>query len=142
MGKKLIATQKSYNEAFKKHMHAYISLKDECYYSRCMLLCYSVECGLKCLIMKNNRIYYTTQANEKLSKVLGTHDVKILLRELRQAGNYLLENTVTMKNETVNSENYHQVYRYCIPIREDKLQKMKSYEETLVDIVSWLREEI
>lgn len=53
-----------------------------------MILCYCVECGLKCLVMKNNKLYKVETANEEIKNVLGTHDIRVLLNEVKQAGRY------------------------------------------------------
>lgn len=51
-------------------------------------MCYCVECGLKCLVMKNNKLYKVETANEEIKNVLGTHDIRVLLNEVKQAGRY------------------------------------------------------
>ena len=78
---KLRADKKNYKKAFTIHANAYDNWNLGSDNSRRWILCYCVECGLKCLIMDNDNICTISQANEKTEKVLCTHDFRKLLKE-------------------------------------------------------------
>lgn len=138
---KLQANQKNYKTAFTKHIHTYLNTEGS-NVSRRLLLCYCVECGLKCLIMKNNNIYRISQASEEVAEVLGSHDFRRLLKEVNQAGNYKFKNFKTEYNEDVTPGNFHQICRYCINPKKGKSEHIKKYEGTLEEITEWLKEVI
>lgn len=54
---KLRADRKNYKKAFTTHADAYDKWNIGSPYSQRLLLCYCVECGLKCLIMQDNNIH-------------------------------------------------------------------------------------
>lgn len=85
MAKKLRANQKNYKKAFQRHADTYEKYINVSKSSRSLILCYCVECGLKCLVMKNNKLYKVETANEEIKNVLGTHDIRVLLNEVKQA---------------------------------------------------------
>ena len=53
---KLRADKRNYKKAFTVHANSYDNWNIGSPYSRRLLLCYCVECGLKCLIMENDKI--------------------------------------------------------------------------------------
>lgn len=87
---KLRADKKNYKKAFTIHANAYDNWNLGSDNSRRLILCYCVECGLKCLIMDNDNICTISQANEKTEEVLCTHDFRKLLKEVGSQGNFNL----------------------------------------------------
>ena len=83
---KLRADRKNYKKAFTTHADAYDKWNIGSPYSQRLLLCYCVECGLKCLIMQDNNIHKISQADDETVKILGSHDFKVLLKKVNQAG--------------------------------------------------------
>ena len=71
---KLRADKRNYKKAFTVHANSYDNWNIGSPYSRRLLLCYCVECGLKCLIMENDNIYTISQADDETAKILGSHD--------------------------------------------------------------------
>lgn len=137
---KLTTNRKNYEKAFRKHAHAYENWNDPSKESQRLLLCYCVECGLKYLIMKDNRIYEIKQANEELKKVLTSHNFKELLKAVRRAGIYHFNNFMTEYGETVIPSEYHQVCRYCILPKVNN--DLEEFNKTLEEIKDWIGEVI
>ena len=137
---KLRADKRNYKKAFTVHANSYDNWNIGSPYSRRLLLCYCVECGLKYLIMKDNRIYEIKQANEELKKVLTSHNFKELLKAVRRAGIYHFNNFMTEYGETVIPSEYHQVCRYCIlpKVKND----LEEFNKTLEEIKDWIGEVI
>ena len=142
MAKKLRADQKNYKKAFQRHADSYEKYINVSKSSRSLILCYCVECGLKCLVMKNNKIYKVETANEEIKNVLGTHDIRALLNEVKQAGRYSFFNISTEDGDVVSNAQYHQMCRYGINLEEKDRDKEKENIKTLENIMNWLKEEI
>lgn len=136
------ANRKNYKCAFQKHAHTYDNWKNGSDISRRLLLCYCVECGLKCKIMQDNNIYRTSQADTDLEKVLGTHDFRLLLKAVKHAKVYQFKEFKTEYNEVVTAENFHQVCRYCIEQKKGETDSLNEFEKILKAIAEWLKEEI
>ena len=137
---KLRADRRNYKNAFKTHANAYDQWNIGSDNSRRLILCYCVECGLKCLIMENDSIYKLSQANEETKAVLGSHDFRMLLKKVNQSGNYIFKQFVTEYGETVIPSEYHQLCRYKIAPKE--IDDLNEFDDTLVQIKEWLKEVI
>lgn len=136
------ADQKNYKNAFKKHIHTFNNGKECSDISQRLILCYCVECGLKCLIMQNNKILRTSQANSETASVLGSHDIRVLLKAVKMAGRYQFKNFQTEYGETVTAESYHQLCRYCIRPKNGEMFPIKEFDKMLAEIAEWLNEVI
>lgn len=137
---KLRADRKNYKKAFNTHFQAYNTWKEGCYNSQRVTICYCVECGLKCLIMKDNKIERIAQANQEIANVLGSHDFRTLLKAVKKSGIYKFKDFQTEYGETVNPENYHQLCRYCVEAKDNA--SVEEFENTLKAIAEWLKEVI
>lgn len=142
VAKKLRADQRNYKKAFQRHSDSYEKYTKASKSSRYLLLCYCVECGLKCLVMKSNRLYKVENANEEIQKILGTHDIRALLNEVKQAGKYSFFHINTEYGDVVSIAQYHQMCRYGINSEEKDREKEKENIKTLENIMNWLKEEI
>lgn len=139
---KLRADQKNFKQAFKKHIHACDNWQCGSDNSKRVILCYCVECGLKYLVMEENKIYRVSQAQEEIADILGSHDFRKLLKAVRKSGTYRFEDFQTEFGQTVTAENYHQVCRYCIEENNKQTVHMEKYDDTLNKIADWLKEVI
>lgn len=145
--KMLFANQRDYKNGYKKHLIAYKDLKknNNSVISRCLLLVYAVECGLKYLllekwdvdssggILKNGR-------DERYGE-LKTHNLQRLLRALGQ-DRYQFPKIKTVHGGDVNIEIYHQMLRYGIEVRKKDKMDMGLYENELLKVVDWIEEVI
>ena len=139
---KLRADKKNYKKAFTTHLEACKNWNEGCRNSKRVLMCYCVECGLKYLIMDDNKICRVSQANEEIQKSLGSHDFKILLKEVKKAGVYRFKSFRTEFNDTVVADNYHQLCRYCIGVKDEDRQMVEEFDKELNKIAGWLSEVI
>lgn len=90
----LRADKKNYKKAFTTHANSYDKWSIGSDYSRRLLLCYCVECGLKCLIMQTDNINTVSQASDETLRVLHSHDFRTLL------------NKATSRPATINLSNF------------------------------------
>jgi len=121
------------------------------------LLCYAVECGLKCLLVKKN-----IPNRERSTLIPGhyntkTHDIEDLLIRVRYAGSNSFGKTYDLPklkikeipqlngNDIQRGEaescQYHQVFRYGIAVKNESDLHTRVIE-TLLKVAEWLSREL
>lgn len=142
----LIADKKDYRKGYKKHYELYKRLKSENsnVNSRRLLLIYCVEFGLKYMLLDKwceNSPKKILDSNDKIKKdILKSHNLEKILKELGQQGNFKFPQLGTIHRDSVTSETYHQLYRYCINIPEKDQLKEEKLEDTLKKVACWIEE--
>ena len=142
----LIADKRDYRRGYKKHYELYKRLKfqNSDTNSRRLLLIYSVECGLKYMLLdkwceKDTQKIFDS-ADEKKKSMLKSHNLEKILKELGQQGNFKFPQLETTHRAFVTSETYHQLYRYCIKTQEKEFVKEEKLEEILGNVACWIEE--
>ncbi len=142
----LIADKHDYRRGYKKHYELYKRLKanNSDVNSRRLLLIYSVECGLKYMLLKKwheeNPQRILDGADKKKKEVLTSHSLEKILKELGQQGNFKFPQLETVHKNSVVSETYHQLYRYCIKTQDKEQSKEEKLEENLKNVACWIEE--
>ena len=139
----LKAYAQDYKNAFYKHYHAYINWNNTgSIISKRIILSYCVECGLKYLLMKQERLFSIESARDDLKNVLTSHDIQsILTKHLRQPS-FVFPVFNTIHGQPVNSSKYHQAYRYALcPLDSDEIKCVMFYKE-LEKVSTWLNERV
>ncbi len=142
----LIADKRDYRNGYKKHYGLYKKLynTNADINSRRLLLAYSVECGLKYLLLdrwhEDNPKKILDGVDKQKREILTTHNLEKILKELGQQGNFKFVQIKTIHRDLVTAETYHQLHRYCIKIQENELIKEKKFEETLNNVACWIAE--
>lgn len=132
----LTADRRDYKRAFQRHLHVYRNWKIHDHtVTKELILAYIVECGLKYLIMENYQLFVVQEANSDLSKVLGSHDFKKMLKEVGW-NNYRLIPFKTKHGETVEPERYHEFCRYAL--EAENVEKPVEFNDRLKEIVDEL----
>jgi hypothetical protein len=124
-------------KAYWDHTRIADSGKAESYY---LLFFYGLECGLKSIYLRRNKIDRTDKiSNEKLRR---THDLLTMIKELklpaqiaRSAPSFRLARDGT----ALQIESAHEVWRYGILIQADDLQYLLGWMQ---DIRNWIKEMI
>ena len=139
----LRADQRDYKDAFQKHLRAYTNWEATgSSASKRLILAYCVECGLKYVIMKQEKIFRTSEAQKDVSEALKSHDYRKLLKRLKQAGTYVFPAIKTNHCEDVHPGTYHEFCRYCIKPGDKYVGAIKQYDKTFEEIVEWIEEQI
>ena len=147
----ILADKRDYKEGYKKHYHTYRYLNSQNgnVLSRRLLLVYSVECGLKYKLLEKWGINSFDEIKEILKdknhprhKILGTHNLRRIIKELGQEGQFHFPQIKTTHKDEVSSEEYHQMLRYGIKTDERDKKKEDQCEEILRQIAEWIQEEI
>ena len=142
----LIAYKRDYRRGYYNHYQSYKRLKSENadINSRRLLLIYSVECGLKYKLLdrwnEKNPQKILEGTDDKKIKMLKSHNLERILKELGQQGNFKFPRLKTAHRNIVDAETYHQLYRYCINTQERQLDKEEKIEDSLNDIACWIKE--
>ena len=142
----IVADKRDYRKGYKKHYELYKRLKNENsdVNSRRLLLIYSVECGLKYKLLvqwrEENPRRILEGVDEKKKTILKSHNLEKILKELGQQGIFRFPQLESIHKDSVPTEAYHQLYRYCINLNERDRDKEEKLEETLKNVACWLGE--
>lgn len=147
---RLIADLQEYKYGFRKNYESYKSLhrRNEHLRSRTMLLAYCGECGLKYLLLKGWQIFRFADIESIMMDnshpkhdIIITHDLKKLLKEVGQAGNFRFPSKLkSQRSVPINSENFHQYCRYGIRAKEGSQHVEEEFEKVLKELVGWIEE--
>lgn len=139
-------TQKEYRDSCKNHYIAYISLCGDEKYQKSgrLLLFYAAECGLKCLIMKNENLgdYDALQryAKNTARKGIAGHNIKDMLIDCNLEGTYILKDIPLAKGGRVSSDEFNQVWRYGAAVADEDAENKN--EKVMRKIVEYLLKRI
>ena len=144
----ILADKRDYRNGYKKHIAAYklLSKDNNSTKSRCLLLVYAVECGLKYKLLEqwheiSTKNWIGDKDNFK-TKVIKSHNLRKMLKELRQENAFHFPQMKTKHGDDVSTDTYHQFCRYGIVVsNKDKLKEME-YETILCQLAEWIGEEI
>lgn len=81
--------------------------------------------------MKKEKVYRVSDAQKEVQEVLGTHDFRKLLKELRIIGTFTFPTIQTNHNDVVQPGQYHELCRYSIQPKNNDDTNIKEFEETL-----------
>lgn len=144
----LSADRRDYQRGYKKHIAAYRYLASDnlTLKSRCLLLFYSVECGLKYKLLKRWNVDSTDgwilDKKDYRAKLMTSHNIKLILKELNQEGTFRFPQIRTLHNENVSVDLFHQFCRYAIESKGGQFEKEIQYEKVLLQIAEWIGEGI
>lgn len=110
--------------------------------SRRLLLIYSVEIGLKYMLLdkwsEENPKNILDSNDSRKKDILTSHNLEKILKELGQQGNFRFPQLAIVHKNVVVAETYHQLYRYCIRTQEKQQDKEEKMEETLNNVACWI----
>lgn len=143
---KINVKRREYQESFKKHYKVYRStefLKEN--NTRRLILFYSVECGLKCLILKktgkNTYEELCEYARISNKREICGHNIKAMLKELDLT--FTLKSIKLNKNvgaKQIAPKEYNQLWRYGIQTKNERDEQQ--VEEVLNKIAEMIRTKI
>lgn len=94
MSKRIDITRREFQDSYRRHYKIYKETTGDSK-SRRLLLFYSVECGLKSLLMKdlgNNTYEEFVQCCGNEKKELTGHNIRAMLKKLNPQNSYCLKN--------------------------------------------------
>lgn len=123
-------TRREMEKAFRFHS-ALMGMCTTC--SERLLLAYCVECGLKALIMRNERAELTSSLRSPIE-----HDLRAGLAQLRAPRNLGLHDVTTTHRtpQHVHPKNLHQVFRYGVNVNDENVIT------ELRAIAEWIRQKL
>lgn len=140
------ASESDLRQAFHKHYSAVKETKEACSY---LLLFYSVECGLKSILLKQQHLRSTAQIQDQ---TLLSHNFAPLVKELRLPRSIVGEIGDTNDKTQPRLPNFrlckdssswqmsevHQAWRYGIPVDP---QDQEILVEWLENVCNWIKEQ-
>lgn len=144
LGKQINITRREFQNSYRNHYRLYKTANIETSpKSRRLLLFYSVECGLKSLIMKNigkNTYEELRKYSEEQGKRVHGHDLKAMTQEVGIEHQYPLKRIRLAKEGSCAPERYNELWRYGAAI-EDEEEEIKT-ENTLEKIAEWIEQRL
>lgn len=141
MGRQINITRSEFQRSYKNHYVLYkygeysISPK-----TRRLLLFYSVECGLKSLILKNlgkNSYEELKSYSENNQLRVHGHDIKAMVREVGIDHAYPLKKIRLLKEGgAVSVDRFNELWRYGAAVEDE--EEEKKVETTLNEIAKWI----
>lgn len=141
MGNQINITRREFQESCKYHYQLYKKTENGISpRTKRLILFYSVECGLKSLIMKNigkNTYEELKTFSEENGKGIHGHDLKAMTKEVGIEHEYPLKK-IRLANGggDVLPKRYNELWRYGASI-VDESEEIRE-EETLVKIAEWI----
>ena len=129
-----------FQRSFKNHYNMYKKAGvDMPYRSRLLMLFYSVECGLKSLILKNigKNTYEDLKSYYEINgKKAPGHDLKAMTKEVGIETRFPLKQIQLKSGGSVLPGKYNELWRYGAGVANP--EEEQSEEKTLAGIAEWL----
>lgn len=140
----LTADKRDYRKGFNRNAAAYRKLADKESYTKRLLLFYSVECGLKYMLLDKWGYLSTTQASSRSlqEKLLKSHNLNSILKELGYQGMISFPVIKTVHGQEAGIAEYHQLCRYGIATDDLQYEKELELEKNLKETWKWLLERL
>ncbi|MCI9230211.1 MAG: hypothetical protein HFH96_03735 [Lachnospiraceae bacterium] len=138
MSNRINITRREFQDSYRRHYKMYRETtgNDK---SRRLLLFYSVECGLKSLLMKelgNNTYDEFVECCGSENKKLTGHNISAMLKRLNPHNSYCLRNIHLKRGGFAPPEKFNELWRYGAAL-EDVNEEEKA-EKTLAKIAEWI----
>lgn len=138
MSNRINITRREFQDSYRRHYKMYKETTGNSK-SRRLLLFYSVECGLKSLLMKdlgNNTYEEFVQCCGREKKDLTGHNISAMLKKLNPHSSYCLRNIHLKRGGCVPPEKFNELWRYGAETEDgDEEEKV---EKTLARIAEWI----
>lgn len=139
---RISVTRRELQRAYNSHCGAYVKIGGEqCQLTCLLVLFYAVECGLKAVWLKQNKLNETSSCGEQFDKF--NHNINVILSHLHVSRDLHLPNRSKISSPKRNGQRYvdsgqlNQAWRYGCLLDDDGL-----FEEKLKKIINWIRGEL
>lgn len=137
VNKKLNVTRKEFQDSYRRHYKLYQSthVSDK---TRRLVLFYSVECGLKSLLMKERGKNTYEEFESCSDRSLIGHDIKAMLKEVNPRNEFVLKNISLDKGGgSVPPKKFNELWRYGATVAD--VEEEEKAEKILVKIAEWIQ---
>jgi hypothetical protein len=125
-------------KAYLGHTRIADSGKEDSYH---LLFFYGLECGLKSIYLKRNKICRTDRISDE--NLRSTHDLFMMIKELRLPAQIASTSQPVFRLERDGTalpiKHAHEAWRYGILIRSDDLKNLVGWMQ---DIRNWIKENL
>lgn len=138
MSKRIDVTRREFQDSYRRHYKMYkeTSGNDK---TRRLILFYSVECGLKSLLMKdsgNNTYEEFVQYCGSEKRELAGHNISAMLKELNPRDDFHLKKVSLKRGGSVPSKQFNELWRYGAATMDNNEEEKA--EDTLIKIAEWI----
>lgn len=138
MSKRINVTRREFQESYRRHYKMYKETAEN-EKTRRLILFYSVECGLKSLLMKDmgNNTYeeFAECCGSEKSELKG-HNISAMLKELNPQNDYCLRSITLKRGGSVPPKQFNELWRYGAALADG--EEEEKAEKTLVKIAEWI----
>ena len=138
MSKRINVTRREFHDSYRRHYKLYKEMKGS-EKSRRLLLFYSVECGLKSLLMKdlgkNTYEEFVECCGSEKSELKG-HNIKAMIKELNPKNDYCLRNIPLKRGGSAPPKQFNELWRYGAASDDEEAEEKA--EKTLAKIAEWI----
>lgn len=135
-------SRKEFSESFLRHYNFY-KLTSGYEKPRRLILFYSVECGLKSLLLQNigKNSYYDLLHYEGMDGLNKSgHDLKFMLKKLGVQVKFPLRDINLNNGSKEEVKKFNELWRYGLS--NTNVHDEKNAEEVLLNIANWINEQI
>lgn len=138
MSKRINITRREFQESYRRHYRMYKEAtgNDK---ARRLILFYSVECGLKSLLMKdlgNNTYEEFVQCCGSEKKELIGHNINAMLKIINPQNSYCLKRIPLKRGGYAPPEKFNELWRYGAALADGNEEEKA--EKTLTKIAEWI----
>lgn len=142
MGKRINVTRREFQDSYRRHYKMYMETNGN-EKTRRLILFYSVECGLKSLLMKNfgNNTYeefVECCGGEK--RELSGHNISAMIKELNPQNDYCLKSLHLKRGGLVPPKQFNELWRYGVALADEGAEEKA--EKTLIRIADWIHTQL
>lgn len=142
MNKRINVTRREFQDSYRRHYKMYREAKENNKSGR-LILFYSVECGLKSLLMKNlgkNTYEEFVECCGSDKKELKGHNISAMIKELNPRNDYCLKGLMLKKGGLVHPRQFNELWRYGVALADTEAEEKA--EKTLVRIAEWIHTQL
>lgn len=138
MSKRINVTRREFQDSYRRHYKLYKETAGS-EKTRRLILFYSVECGLKSLLMrelgKNTYEEFAACCGNEKRELIG-HNLSAMMKALNPQSDYCLKNIFLKRGGSVPPKQYNELWRYGAAAIDDQAEEKA--EKTLLKIAEWI----
>lgn len=137
VNKKINVTRREFQDSYRRHYKLYQST-DVSDKTRRLVLFYSVECGLKSLLMKEKGKNTYEEFESCSDRSVTGHDIKAMLKEVNPRNEFVLKNISLEKGGgSVPPKKFNELWRYGAAVAD--AEEEEKAEKILAKIAEWIQ---
>ncbi len=138
MSNRINVTRREFQDSYRRHFKMYKETagNDK---TRRLILFYSVECGLKSLLMKDlgkDTYEEFSECCEGEKKELRGHNISAMIKALNPSDDFNLKKIYLKRGGSVLPKQFNELWRYGADVNDEREEERA--ENTLLKIAEWI----